>query len=93
MTKKQRHVFYKKLLKEVCKDPSTLFGLCFYIDRLPDYYIEIYNNKEFETHLPELWGMKPKHKNTGNPDYWFHNTPDGWKKRIALIEQCIELTS
>lgn len=87
-TKAQRHKFYKHLLEKVCNDPTTFYGLCYYISTMGVY---AYDSKYFRQYLPELWNLGPakKHKESV---YWFPNTPKGWQKRIALIEKCIELT-
>lgn len=85
MTKKQRHQFYKKLLKLVCIDPAVDFGLCHYCRLLG---INVYCN--MDKLLPELYSFKPKHTHS---DYWFSRNAKGWEKRIEIIQKCIEMTA
>lgn len=86
---RKRNKFYRKLLKAVCEDPSTDFGICYYALKLgePLYPATYY----FKESFPELYELKPK-KNFDR-HYWFARTSKGWEKRIALIEKAIEMTS
>lgn len=88
MTKKQRHQFYKKLLKNICEDPNTSYGLCLYV------FKTVTIDVRFGRHLcdfPELCSKRPKRMYKYGV-YWFPCTTKGWEKRIALVEQCIEET-
>jgi hypothetical protein len=42
--------------------------------------------------LPELYEKAPKKWKKNFFSYWFPTTYEGWEKRIAIIEQCIEET-
>lgn len=97
LTKAERKRFYKKLLQIACKDPSVLFGYCFYIDntaealggkyeKILDYHI---CNSDFLVHeLPELVKIKPKDRAMFG--YWFDNTHKGWEIRINKLHKIIQ---
>jgi hypothetical protein len=88
-TKKRRNSFYKKLLKVVCKDPCTDYGLCYYIGSLVTNCLPTWAGGRIMQDLPELNKQKPK--DCGQ--YWYSRTPQGWRKRIACVEKAIELTN
>lgn len=95
MTKQERHKVYEQLLNAMRKGPSVDFGLCYYIANETDYGFNkgLYTGFVLycmEDDLPELYNMQPAE--WYNDDLWFPPTPAGWKKRIALVEKCIELT-
>lgn len=95
MKKAQQHEFYKALLKIVCSDPSTDWGLCFYITKSEQLRsikrVYAYCDADFKKQLPVLWKLKPKSasKKTG---YWFKCDAEGWQKRINLVLEAIEQT-
>lgn len=87
-----RHELYKAMLAEVDKPrPSrdghgisvTAYGFCF----LAFYFkVDIYWLGQFKT--PELFAKKPN--SWYNTTCWFK--PGEWKKRRAILVQCIEET-
>jgi hypothetical protein len=90
MNKRERHKLYKQLLKIVCADPEVRQGICYYLANLTTLGIMLcYRMEEL---LPELYEKAPKKWKKNFFSYWFPTTYEGWKKRIAIIEQCIEKT-
>ena len=85
MTKAQRHQFYKDMMKAACEDTNVHYGFCTLIRNMGWFYMELKD-------LRELYKMKPKKENLVNFVYWFHTTTDGWRKRLELLQKCIELT-
>jgi len=89
-----KNKFYKELLRRVCEDPYTGYGLCYYINKMHlwcrDNNIEWYcPYKYLNAVAPELWALKPNH----NRDYWFARNTKGWEKRIAILEKIINENS
>lgn len=78
-TIKARRKVYKKLLRAVCNDSSVEKGMCYYLTEMG---VQLYS-------LKELWWLKPERMH--QYVYWFPRTYEGWKKRIALIQQAIEI--
>ena len=92
LTKEQRHLVYKELLKVVCKDPSVDYGMCSYLmclldgdKRMPERWGWLFGGGKMEL-LPEL------NKHSNGRSYWAPLTYEGWETRIAWIEQAIEDT-
>ena len=90
-TKKQRHTFYKRLLKRVCNDPRVVRGICNY---LPEYS-SIDDFPELSKHKPAKgfgsWqqdGDKPFYHGC----YFAPCTYKGWETRIKWIVQAINDT-
>ena len=91
MTKKQRNIFYKKLLVAICKNPSVKYGLCTYIKKLRKYFWVIDACEFLEYYLPELLAQRPKGKTKYS--FWYPESSEGWGKRIRAVEKAIELTN
>ena len=84
MTKQERHKFYKELLIYVCKDPKITYGLCTAIHTASNWRHDMHSCPEIQEQRPKDYG---KHGL-----FWFPLTCKGWEKRIAIIEEAIELT-
>ena len=95
LTKEQRHLVYKELLKVVCKDPSVNYGMCAFLMFILDYDKRMPRNWGFllgslkMEFLPEL--NKHACRYRGTP-FWAPLTKHGWEIRIAWIEQAIKDT-
>lgn len=92
LTREQRHLVYKTLLKVVCKDPSILHGMCWYLfdllnnnKTLPDWWRYSTGSTRMK-YLPEL------NKYKSSKIYWAPLTAEGWETRIGWIEQAIKDT-
>ena len=85
-----RHELYKAMLTEIDAvekqylhgQSSCTYGLCFLLFTIMKFKIDLRN-------LPELWYSKPKRASQFGL-YWFK--PGEWKKRRAILVQCIEET-
>lgn len=94
LTKKQRNNIYKRMLEYAINDPRVNYGFCALID-----YIFLTNTGNYEhiwwsisiekDSLVELYNKKPE----SFWGYWFPLDTKGWKKRIKLLEECIEETN
>lgn len=88
MKKRERLSFYKRLLKEVCEDPSVEgLGFCHYIFEMTLKSKKPIEYDDMEKKFPELWAKKPIRE--WNSLYWFSCTYKGWQKRITLLEEVI----
>ena len=97
LTKQQRKKLYKNLLKVVCADPRVGHGFCYYMEEAAkasgEEIEEIYDDFIFDCdfiqfELPELFRIKPKHKEPYS--YWFNCDKEGWTKRINKLHNIIQ---
>lgn len=91
LTPQQRLLVYKALLKEVCKDPSVVNGMCYYLcflldgsKKMPSMW-KCMGGCDKMLFLDELRRKAPRPQ----PVYWAPRTKEGWKTRIHWIEQSI----
>lgn len=97
LTKKQRNRIYKRMLKYAINNPRFNYGLCglidytFWNESKKDYKELWWKINIKEDSLAELCDKKPN--SDKDYPYWFPLDSKGWKKRIKLLEECIEETS
>lgn len=82
-TKEERCTIYKQAL-ELIKS-GTEFCICYAIDSVTGKYP---SHKIMEEEFPELFKYKPK----GVYFWWFEFSPNGTKKRIRILINCINKT-
>jgi hypothetical protein len=108
LTKKDRHEFYKKLLKITVEDPDINNGVCFYIHRVIfDNYKsnskikKLYKEWNQATSyfliecLPELYNKAPRlWKKDPVGRYWYPvHSRKYWNMRIQHIFDCVNETA
>lgn len=89
LTPEQRLLVYKKLLKDVCADPTVNRGICSYLfnlldksKKMPYGWSELVGLAKMK-YLPEL----NKYKSCFS--FWAPLTAEGWETRIGWIQQAI----
>ena len=94
LTREDRYIFYLLLAEYIKTDifeynEFDYGGFCFHISRMNggDCGL-IYSYIAYASiplYVPELWAKQPvPHKLL-----WFPYSEEGWKQRLALVEQCI----
>lgn len=92
LTKKQRLLVYKTLLKDVCEDPAVNRGICDYLlylldrsKKMPKKWHLLLGVNKMQI-LPELNKYRP----LSGDLYWAPRTVEGWETRIGWIKQAIK---
>lgn len=97
LTKAERYIFYKNLLRIVCADSRVDRGFCWFIEdaakasgeEIGELYGDyIFDGDFIQFQLPELFRIKPKDKYPF--DYWFPLTKEGWQTRINKLHNIIQ---
>lgn len=97
LSHEQRLFFYERLLKEVCRDPRTQFGFCYYVPwtllDMGGNYKKAYDNHLMAKHLicielPELYAIKPV--KSVYDQHWYATTSQGWQTRINKLYKIIK---
>lgn len=92
LTKRQRLIVYKELLKKVCEDPSTDYGMCWYLDNLLDEDERMPAEWRAQSGFMKLQMLNElcnAAKKYNVLRFWTSRDAKGWKKRIGWIEQAI----